>query len=59
MIPEPPAPTTLREYYPLLRQQLDPHTRTRLDRLRESDLPALTGEVLAALYHPEKGPTDD
>ncbi len=58
MIPEPPAPT-VQDYYPLLRQQLDPAARARLDRLRASDLPALVGETLAALYHPEKGPTGD
>ena len=58
MIPEPAAPT-LQDYYPLLRHQLDPTARERLDRLRASDLPALVGETLAALYHPEKGPTGD
>lgn len=58
MIPTAPAPT-LHDYYLLLRRQLTPAARTQLDRRRESDLPAVVGEALAALYHPERGSTDE
>lgn len=53
MIPTTPAPT-LHDYYLLLRQQLTPTAKGHLDRRRESDLPALVGEALAALYHPRE-----
>lgn len=55
MTPQLPA-ATLGDYYPLLRRQLDPDTRSRIDRQWCTDLPALVGEVLAALYHPQEGP---
>ena len=50
---------TLPDYYLLLRQQLTPTAKGRLDRRRESDLSALVGEALAALYHPGEGPSDE
>ncbi len=50
--PSPQAPT-LADYYPLLREQLDPTERARLDQRRDTELSALVGETLAVLYHRE------
>ncbi len=58
MTPTTPAPTLL-DYYLLLRQQLTPAASAQLDRRRDPDLPAVVGETLAALYHPENGSHDE